>query len=540
MNDGKNTKNNIKEGLILSPEQNAVQNKLEQKINNFLQPNFNNKQNENFSSKPEISVKPSNKSYNQTSEKKITQNSTPIHHQHQTERFETPKSNWKRESPANSPWERPSTPIIERAPLRPNINIQATPFPDLMPPKRNEKKRKEENQETEEERPYTPLTEITNYKIAKPPPSAAPTQPIQKSPRNIKQSNAQSQSQLQHKQPSSFLRPPKTAADTRSLRLSALRLQDISGLPDSEYDTLIADFADERRRCIFSHNFQDSKHLTDVINHLCQCQVKQRKENAQMEAIKQYEETVRKFEEDLKAFDTETKQQLQENRNKFLDQFSKLAAQHRAEQIDLQQRWSTKAKLRQYAHASQELIQMRKQLKQEIIAERFDAAQEYQKRIIFLEERDKRNAHAAMQRDFDTASDQLQAKQNQDVMFLKEQLKQTERQIIQRREKLRAAFLNRAKKIEQQRDIVQDPEKVWNQLVMQRRDELAKGNETRRSMPSRRIRMSDMEGNNRLYPHNTSDTSITLPPLNFSRLPKTPKTTRPYYKTNPPPRNYRR
>ena len=532
MNEGKNQKNNKKEEITLSPEQNAIQNKLEQRINNFLQPNFGNnksQQNENFSFKPENSIKPKSPNYNQTEQLNIPQSTTIIHQKHiETERFETPKSSWKRETPESSPWERPSTPIIERTPKQRNINIKSTPFPELLP--QNAKKKEDED------RPYTPLTEITNYKIAKPPATAMPlSHEEKKNPRTNMQKNSIQESKNKQQKP---LQPPKTAIDTRSLRLSALRLQDISGLPDNEYDTLIADFADERRRCIFSNNFQDSKHLTDVINHLCQCQVKQRKENAQKEAIKQYEETVRKFEEDLKAFDTETKQQLQENRNKFLDQFSKLAAQHRAEQIDLQQRWSTKAKMRQYAHASQELIQARKQLKQEIIAERFDVAEQYQKKIMYLEERDRRNAHAAMQRDFDIATDQLQSKQNQDIMFLKEQLKQTERQIIQKREKLRAAFLNRAKKIEQQRDIVQDPEKVWNQLAMQRRDELAKGNETRRSMPSRRIRMSDMEGNNRLYPHNTSDTSITLPPLNFSRLPKTPKTARPYYKTNPPPRRY--
>ena len=44
---------------------------------------------------------------------------------------------------------------------------------------------------------------------------------------------------------------------------------------------------------------------------------------------------------------------------------------------------------------------MRKQLKQEIITERFDVAQEMQQQILILEERDKKKAHTSMQHDFE-------------------------------------------------------------------------------------------------------------------------------------------
>ena len=171
---------------------------------------------------------------------------------------------------------------------------------------------------------------------------------------------------------------------------------------------------------------------------------------------------------------------------------------------------------------------MRKQLKQEIITERFDVAQEMQQQILILEERDKKKAHTSMQHDFDLATEQLQKRQQQDIMFLKEYLKQSDAQILQKREKLRASFMFRAKKIQQQRDIVQDIDKVWKQKQMQRKDELSRGpSQVRRSMPSRRIRMTDMEGNGRLFSQNTNDSSITLPPLNFSKIPKTPRNPKP-------------
>lgn len=462
-----------------------LEEKLEKKINAFMSTPFSEDKTDNSSI-----LTPKENSGQQKSS-----NST---------RFETPKANKERDDP----WARPLTPKNPNQVKNILPPKQSTPYPQLNINSRT-------TQTCEEPKDYRPLTEISNFKVYNP----------------------------NNNQEKPVVQPPSTPRDKKTLRLEALRLHNISGISDPEFDELIAEFADERRRCIYHHNFQDSKHLTEVINNLCQCQVKQRKENLQKEAIKQYEAQLKRFEEDLHAFDAETTKLIRENKDKFNNQMMQVSAQHVVEQKELETKWTSKSKIKQYAHASQELIAMRKQFKQDIIAERFDDAQRLQKELLVIEERDKKNAFAAMQHDFDVATEQLQKKQDSEIRQINDSLKSSEEQIVTKREKLRNAFVLRARKIAQQREIVKDADKVWNQMEMQRREQLAKGSAVRTSTASRRIRMSDIEKTEKLFHNQSEEITLVLPPINFSKSPKTPrtpKTTRPRIASTRTPGRYSR
>ncbi|OHS93741.1 hypothetical protein TRFO_11508 [Tritrichomonas foetus] len=294
-------------------------------------------------------------------------------------------------------------------------------------------------------------------------------------------------------------------AQSPSLKDRALKMEPIFDLSKDQYENLLGELVDERKKLASSYNFRDSQKVTDAIKHVEACQIKQQKYELQVEAIHEYDELVADFTQRLAAFDQETEELEKELRGKLAQQRARILANHQRELDRHVKKWSSDAMRRQYNHASFQLRTLQKQFRLLMLECRFAEAEGIKATIDKMSENEQKDASKQMRLDFEAATAKLKAKLDVEMTSYEQRAQVQIRQLQQKRSWLRLSFLNKQRKIEQRAEQVKDQDKLWNMKQLQRKDELARGEAL--SKPNTAARLNEEDVKDRENP------TLPLPPL---------------------------
>ena len=303
-----------------------------------------------------------------------------------------------------------------------------------------------------------------------------------------------------------------------SMKERALNMEPLFGFENDEYNRLLEELVEERRRTAASHNFSESSRITDAIKHVEDCQIRQKKYELQVAACQEYEEQVQQFEESLRQFDEESDRMEEELRAKLADQKQKVIAVHQYQMKCLEDRWSSQAMQRRYNHASFTLRNNKKQFRLLMLDCRFKEAERVKASIDKMERSEQADAIKQMQADFDDAEKALVAKQMSEIQNIDQKAELQIQQLRQRRGWLRQAFLNKKRKFEQRAEQIADPDKLWNLSMLQRKEEMATGSSLMTPNTSARLSETDIQ--------DREEATIRLPPLKLGGTARTRRSAR--------------
>lgn len=305
--------------------------------------------------------------------------------------------------------------------------------------------------------------------------------------------------------------------EMKKLRDRALNLEPIDGHEDSVYEELREILVEERRQQASKNKLQESEELTAAINHVEETQTWQKKMNLQAEAYRDYEHQAKQLQDRTDSFDMETKLELEQLKNKLKAQRQRMIEHHERELEQHSKRWTSDAKTRQYSHATNKLVFLRKQFKLLMTQCRFREANEVKAIMERTERAEEAEAYKNLQHDFDQSLAKLQQKHRDELLFFDEQVKIKIKQLEQQRARLRVAYLNKKKRMDQLEKKVLDADKLWNLQKLERTEELSSG--TMRGslgMRTTKLSLSDIRARS-----DKDENLISLPPLNTRRNPKT-------------------
>ena len=294
------------------------------------------------------------------------------------------------------------------------------------------------------------------------------------------------------------------------LKKRALNLQTLDDLADEVYQVIINSLIEDRNLYATQQNFKASQKYSVAIDHVSKCQLEQRKYNLQHESYNDMMDQMDGIKAQLQAFDNETNQMEADLRQKMESQIARIMENHEKELIDLQNKWNTENKMRQYNHASARLIFLRKQFKLYMRKCQFQEAEETKVMINRLEATEQDQAIKAIQARFDEAVAKVEAKQRDEIQFYRTRLDIRIKQLRQSRSKLREAITNRQRKVEQKGEIISDADKLWKYNQSQK---AKNGSNTQRSIITEAAisRLTTRDLNEK------EETTLSLPPLQLKR-----------------------
>ena len=327
---------------------------------------------------------------------------------------------------------------------------QEIPQKDEEKPKSDEKTEKQD-----EEKDVVVINDVEEKQTFKPkPPETPPT-----SPRRTRSKQNDDE--------------PLTDEEVMQYRDQALRNVPIRGLSDMQYEQIMDELVNERNETVKTNNFEESDRFNAAYELVQRCMIERQKNEAVSESVKQYEEQLKAAKDLVKQFDEETEAQLKALKEAKANQMAAINENHENQLDKHTLEWTSDKKVRQYNRASHTLINLRKQFKLLVQQCRFKEAGEVQKIIATHEAHEKEEAHLQMQRDFDESLRKLQARQEKEKETYRSQAAVQIEQLKQKRARLRVAVINRLNKVEKIGETAKDPEKVWNSLQMQRKEEMA-------------------------------------------------------------------
>ena len=305
--------------------------------------------------------------------------------------------------------------------------------------------------------------------------------------------------------------------EMKQLRIRAIKLEPIDGYPESVYEELREILVEERRQQASKNKLEESEELTAAINHIDETETWQKKMNLQAEAYQDYQQQAKQLQDRTDAFDVETKTVMEQLKNKLKAQRQRILENQERELEMHSKRWTSDAKTRQYSHATNRLVFLRKQFKLLMTQCRFREANEVKAIIERTERAEQDAAFKCLQHDFDQSLAKLQQKHREELIFFEEQAKIKIIQLEQQRARLRVAYLNKKKRMDQLEKKVSDADKVWNMHQLERTEELSNG--TLRSsvgVRTTKLSLSDIRAKS-----DKDENLITLPPLNTRRNART-------------------
>jgi hypothetical protein len=288
----------------------------------------------------------------------------------------------------------------------------------------------------------------------------------------------------------------------------ALRLDPLPGLAPEEYDALIAELVEDRRRFAASHAFRESDRTHDAINHVTACQLEERKYRLQLAACKDYDEKASEFEDAVRQYDLESARQEDELRHRLAIHRAALVKVHERECALLTEKWNSDTKRRQYNHASMQLRALRKQFRMLMIDCKFQDAEAVKAIMVRTEKAEQAESAAAMQHDFEEAQKKLREKQTGELNYADDAARVQLAQLRQRRLWGRQTFMNKRRKFEKLAGQISDAEKLWNIQQAKRKEELAKRGQVEATVRIARLADEDLPSG--------EDALITLPPLKMA------------------------
>lgn len=299
-----------------------------------------------------------------------------------------------------------------------------------------------------------------------------------------------------------------------TMRDKALRLEKLEGYPIDDYDTLLNEFIDERKRQIENRQFGRGDRLNAAIVHVKQEKERQEKTNLQKEAIAKYEEQKEAFDKELAEFDRETERQVQELRQRQLEAQERLIEQQNKEAEDNYVKWKMESKVRQYNHASYHLVIQRKQLANLLQQCRFSEAEVVQKNIERLEMQERESAYKVMQHDYNESLKKLEMKHDNEMIFFQQNADVQMVKLKQKRAMERQRYVNQKRKIDKRGEDAHDKERVWAAAQTQRIAAVSKGRPETTEMT--RDSKNKTVGSLTARAQKTS-TTIELPPLHMKK-----------------------
>ncbi|OHT08844.1 hypothetical protein TRFO_22507 [Tritrichomonas foetus] len=262
-------------------------------------------------------------------------------------------------------------------------------------------------------------------------------------------------------------------------RMRKLKERAIAGLPlnfatEEDYSKLVSELAEERKKSIATKDFIEGDKINKAMIHISVCRENQQKRDLQKQEQKKYENLRNEFDRELKKFDEETKNILYENQQRSAAQLNRLQQHQNKEIEDHYALWSSESKVRQYNHASHQLMVHRRQLQLLLDQCRFTEASKVQQAVNRLEKQEQITAHKIMQKDYDSSLKKLNERHINELQFMQQKNEIKHAQLKMQRENERLTFMNKLKKIESLKDQVSDIEKVWNLAQNQRIHDIAK------------------------------------------------------------------
>lgn len=290
-----------------------------------------------------------------------------------------------------------------------------------------------------------------------------------------------------------------------SLKEKAMKLEPLYNLTNEQYESLLAELVEDRRRLATSHQFKESANITNVLRHVEACQIQQQKYELQVEAVQEYDIQVEKFRKEIADFDRETDEMEQELKGKLARQRERILQSHQRELDAHVQKWSQESMKRQYNHASFQLRTLQKQFRLLMLECRFQEAEELKSVIDKKAKSEQQDAVKQMQHDFEVSTNKLKQKMDSEMTSYEQRAQIQIKSLQQKRSWLRLSFMNKQKKIEQMASHVSDREKLWNTKQLQRKEELARGRSL--TTPNTSSRLNEEDVIDREHP------TLQLPPL---------------------------
>lgn len=307
--------------------------------------------------------------------------------------------------------------------------------------------------------------------------------------------------------------------ELEKFKKKALDLQPLENLSDDVYSAVLNSLIEDRNVHASAEHFKECERLNHAIEHVNHCQMEQRKYNLQNESYQGMMDQLDDIEMQLTIFDAETKTLENDVIDQTNKQLNRVKEKHQKELDEIQDKWNEESKMRQYNRASPRLVFLRKQFKQLMRQCKFAEAEETKSLIQRLEIQEREKAEATMSTRFQDAVSKVEARQEEEVKFYQTKGDIRLKKLKVDRLKLREAITNKQKKVEEMRDVINDPDKLWNYNMSQKKKNQPSANSTTKSVFGTTM-MQNNANLSRLTSRDFTDreeTTLALPPLKLNR-----------------------
>jgi hypothetical protein len=246
-----------------------------------------------------------------------------------------------------------------------------------------------------------------------------------------------------------------------ALKRRAYALEPIPGYPLNYYDQVLDDFLRQRIQQATSHGFQKGERMNQAINHVIETRSEQAKLNCQRETQDMVKEQQMRLAQDLADFDRETERLRREILADTEREREKLEASQAYARDLLAERWNSDPKRRQYNRASVNLITQRRMRAVLLQQNRFTDAEQVNGIVENLEDRETRESHELIGRDYAASAGRLAAKHEGELEHLEIKSVVAQAQLNRRRQMERMILVHRELKLTTREEEAKDKDKLW-------------------------------------------------------------------------------
>ena len=224
---------------------------------------------------------------------------------------------------------------------------------------------------------------------------------------------------------------------------------------------VIVDLESKRNEMMASGQTRESVKVQIALEKAKQEQRKAAMVAAQKEKSEKIEEKIKETKDKIAEVVSESKEKEKELDEEIKKQVGELKTKQSEELADFDEEWTSEVKSRRYNRASQKLKMMKVQQMLLLNAKRFDEADKMNRTIAQQEQYEISENVRTMQLEYNTARRQLIEKQQAEMSTLNE-AHQQQRDVLSNSYHQKVAILARRQKIlEDEKELAQDPEKVW-------------------------------------------------------------------------------
>lgn len=272
----------------------------------------------------------------------------------------------------------------------------------------------------------------------------------------------------------------------------ALNKEPILNVTDECYGDIIFELSERRKKTAREHNYAQGDRLTEAIQFVEECQITNQKNLMASDFKKNFEDEKKEFDEKLSDFDKQTQSDIEELKQKHIKQHEELMQIQRQERDKHREKWTSEWMVRQYNKSSTQLNILRKQHTLLLCQNRFKEAEVVNQQIQQRNKMEEDNNSKAYQTDYDNSVKMLKEKQQIEEDHFRSQCDVELQNYKVKRSKLRRGMEYKAIRLEHKGQISEDPDKIWNQSMLQRVENQASIQEKRSAFPSTKMTKGDL------------------------------------------------